>query len=69
MMIKKVKNRRWTYTVTFEGFELAELDAILDREEKRLTKIRLENLHTDSFYKYTSRELDIIERIRQKISK
>lgn len=56
-------------TVTFEGFELAELNAILDREEKRLTNIRLENLNNDSIYKYTSRELDRIERIRQRVNK
>ena len=56
-------------TVTFEGFELAELNAILDREEKRLTNIRLENLNNDSIYKYTSRELDRIERIKQRINK
>lgn len=55
-------------TVTFEGFELAELNVILDREEKRLTNIRLENLNNDSIYKYTSRELDRIERIRQRIN-
>lgn len=56
-------------TVTFEGFELAELNAILDREEKRLTNIRLENLNNDSIYKYTSREIERIERIRHRINK
>ena len=56
-------------TVAFEGFELAELNAILDREEKRLTEIRLENLNNDSIYKYTSREIERIERIRQRINK
>ena len=55
-------------TVTFEGFELAELNAILDREEKTLTNIRLKNLNNDSIYKYTSKELDRIERIRQRIN-
>ena len=56
-------------TVTFEGLELAELNAILEGEEKRLTNIRLENLNNDSIYKYTSRELDRIERIKQRINK
>ena len=56
-------------TVAFEGFELAELNAILDREEKRLTEMRLENLNNDSIYKYTSREIERIERIRQRINK
>lgn len=56
-------------TVTFEGFELAELNVILDREEKRLTNIRLENLNNDSIYAYTNREIERIERIRQKVNK
>lgn len=55
-------------TVTFEGFELAELNAILDREEKRLTNIRLENINNDSIYEYTNREIERIERIRQRIN-
>lgn len=54
-----------TKTVNFKGFELAELNAILEREEKRLTKIRLENLRNDSIYNYTSKELERIERIKK----
>lgn len=55
-------------TITFESFELAELNAILDREEKRLTKARLENLRNDSIYNYTSKELERIERIKQRLN-
>ena len=65
MITIKTENK----TITFEGFELAELNAILDREEKRLTKARLENLRNDGIYNYTSRELKKIERIKQRLSK
>ena len=55
-------------TITFEGFELAELNAILEREEKRLTNIRLENLRNDTIYNYTSKELERIERIKKRLT-
>ena len=51
-------------TITFKDSELMEFNAILEREEKRLTKIRLENLQNDSIYNYTSRELNRIERLK-----
>lgn len=57
-----------TKTITFEGFELAELSAILEREEKRLTNIRLENLRNDTIYNYTSKELERIERIKKRLT-
>ena len=54
-----------TKTVAFKDFELAELNIILDREEKRLTAMRLENLRNDSLYRYASKELEKIERIQR----
>ena len=55
-------------TITFKDSELIEFNAILEREEKRLTEIRLENIQNDNIYNYTSRELDRIEKLKNKLN-